>query len=96
MPTFLTIESSTYKAGSFLFGGAYHDMSALYHQGNEKKYRMNLDEAVLRARYLPTLRMCCCRTSAIASACSVFSRAIVVKLLISNRMLEERSSSARR
>lgn len=48
------------------------------------------------SRAKPTLRMCCCRTSAMARACSVFSRAMTVKLLISKRKFPDRSSSARR
>ena len=42
----------------------------------------------------PTFRMCFSKTPAISSACSVFSRAIIVKLLISNRVLELKSSRA--
>lgn len=52
--------------------------------------------ATILLRLEPTLRMCFSSTSAITKACSVFSRAITVKLLISNRILELRSSSAKR
>lgn len=70
VPTFFTMESSTYNAGSFRGGGIY--------------FHVNIGACKTGAKQglRHTVRIWVSRTLEIAIACSVLSFAIIVRLLI--------------